>query len=129
MLVLLLVLCATSCATTRREHKAIAFLWIAEFKTALDAFEVDCGRYPSTSEGSSALITRPPNLGVDQWRGPYLQTHAIPSDPWGHQFVYLCPGKHNTDAFDLYSFGPDGMSKTGGEDADDINSWSLKSCR
>ncbi len=127
-LILLLVLSVTSCATTRREQNAVAVTQIAEFKTALDAFEVDCGRYPSTSEGLSALIVRPLSLGEDRWRGPYLQGNRIPSDPWGHQFIYLCPGKHNTNAFDVYSLGRDGMSTTGGADADDISNCA-KRCR
>ncbi len=45
-------------------------------------------------------------------------------DSWNNAFVYQCPGAHNTNAFDIYSLGPDGVSKTGGGDPDDINNWS-----
>jgi hypothetical protein len=38
-------------------------------------------------------------------------------------YVYLCPGIHNTNGFDLYSCGFDGISKSGGNDLDDINNW------
>jgi hypothetical protein len=57
------------------------------------------------------------------WRGPYLTVDTIPPDPWEHPYVYRRPGIHGTNGFDLYSCGPDGISKTGGADRNDINSW------
>ncbi len=95
---------------------------IASFKTALEAFEIDCGRLPTTAEGFGALLVRPPDIEEGQWRGPYVD--SIPKDMWGHDFVYRCPGIHNTNGFDIHSCGPDGVSKSGGDDADDINNWS-----
>lgn len=95
---------------------------IMKLDTALQVFQVDCGRYPATSEGLSALIACPTN--TSGWRGPYLKdVVALPNDPWGHFYVYICPGVHNTNAFDLYSCGPDGISQSGGDDPDDINNW------
>src|SRR3954470_16670053 len=44
---------------------------INSFETSLDAFEVDCGRYPSTEEGLQALVNPP--SGVQNWRGPYVK--------------------------------------------------------
>src|ERR1022692_1985477 len=35
---------------------------------ALDRFEVDCGRFPTSGEGLSALVRDP---GVTGWNGPY----------------------------------------------------------
>lgn len=96
---------------------------IIALHTAFDAFEVDCRRYPTTAEGLSALISQPTNL--PSWRGPYLKDiTAQPLDPWGHRYVYVCPGVHNTNGIDLYSCGPDGISRSGGDDPDDINNWS-----
>jgi len=123
MFIPLLLLCATSCATVEDDGVAAAVTQVGMFRTALEAFDVDCGRFPSSNEGLSALITRPTALSDNRWRGPYLQASAIPRDPWGHEYVYCCPGKHNTNTFDLYSLGTDGVSKTGGADADDIASW------
>jgi len=40
------------------------------FGTALDAFRLDVGRYPTTEEGLKALREIP--SGVENWRGPYL---------------------------------------------------------
>ena len=94
---------------------------IGKLRPALGAFEVDCGRYPSTDESLSALVTRPTDIPESQWHGPYLA--SIPRDQWGHDFVYRCPGIHNTNRYDLYSCGPDGVSKSGGDDPDDIHYW------
>lgn len=90
---------------------------IENFKSVLDAFEVDNGFYPSTSDGLQALIEQP--QGANNWRGPYL-AGDIPLDPWGvNPYVYEYPGKHNEKGFDLYSYGPDGQAGT----EDDITNW------
>ncbi len=90
---------------------------ISTLGMALDMFDLDNGRYPSTVTGLKALVTQPP--GMDQWSGPYIKG-AVPLDPWGHAYVYVCPGAHNADGYDLSSFGPDG--KEGG--GDDVDNWS-----
>jgi general secretion pathway protein G len=93
-----------------------------KIKTGLDCFEIDCGRFPSTAENLSALVTRPTDVPEMRWHGPYLP--SVPKDQWGHDYVYCCPGIHNTSPFyDLYSCGPDGVSKSGGDDPDDIPNW------
>jgi general secretion pathway protein G len=96
-------------------------------KTAVDAFAIDCGRYPTTSEGFAALLNCPTNISPNRWHGPYLRDK--PTDPWGNDYVYRCPGIHNTSSFDLYSCGADGISKSGGNDDDDINNWDPNSPR
>lgn len=93
----------------------------AGIKTAFDAFAVDCGRYPMTSEGFAAMIVCPTNIPAARWHGPYFD--RIPRDPWGNEYVYRFPGSHNTNGIDLYSCGFDGISKSGGDDLDDINNW------
>jgi general secretion pathway protein G len=97
--------------------------FFARHKTVLGMFKVDCGRYPTTEEGLNALIIRPKDILAHDWRGPYFDPPQRPKDPWGRDYIYRCPGIHNTDGFDLYSCGPDGLSQPGGEDADDINNW------
>ena len=42
-----------------------------------------------------------------------------PKDGWGRPFVMKCPGEHDTDGVDLYSFGKDGKEGT----PDDLKSW------
>ena len=90
---------------------------VANLEVALDAFEVDTGRYPSTEEGLEALVEEPSN--AKGWMGPYIK-RGVPKDPWGIEYVYEYPGKENTAGYDLHSFGPDG--KDGGDD--DIDNWS-----
>ena len=75
---------------------------IANFKTALDSFEVDNGFYPKGRNGLMDLIQKPRD--AVSWHGPYLE--SIPKDPWGNDYLYECPGKHNPSSFDISSTGP-----------------------
>ncbi len=88
---------------------------VSSIETALGAFEIDNGRYPSTEEGLEALISAP--AGLESWRGPYLN-RGMPKDPWGNDYVYRYPGQLSGGDFDLYSLGPDGR-----EGNDDIGNW------
>ena len=91
----------------------------ANLAVALDMYEMDNGNYPTTEQGLEALTVEPSTAPVPgNWKGPYIKT-KIPKDPWKHPYVYLSPGTHNTDGYDLYSFGPDGMEGGG----DDITNW------
>jgi general secretion pathway protein G len=92
---------------------------IANLDTCLDAFRVDCGRYPTQEEGLQALVTNPGN--VKGWDGPYVKK-GLPQDPWGNGYVYRFPGQQNQNGFDLFSMGPDGHE--GG--TDDVDNWSQK---
>lgn len=95
---------------------AAAKIQIENIGVALDAYELDNGRYPSTDQGLSALYSNPG--GLASWKGPYLKK-KLNTDPWGVQYVYSQPGTHGSD-YDLQSCGPDRTD--GGED--DITSWS-----
>ncbi len=103
---------------TEQTNLTAAATNISNFESALDAFEVDCGRYPTSNEGLQALIEQPGD--ANGWKGPYLK-RGVPKDPWGNAYVYRCPGMHNND-YDLYSWGPD-KNEGGG---DDIDNWSPK---
>jgi general secretion pathway protein G len=100
---------------------------IEAFRNSLAAFEKDCGRLPSSEEGLVALMQKPGSFSQKQWRGPYLD--FIPNDPWGGRYVYRCPGQQGTNRFEIYSNGPDSVSRSGGEDADDIASWGAQGGR
>lgn len=106
--------------TGRTEQARISAtrLQIETVGMGLDAFELDIGRYPTTSEGLKVLLVNPGN--TKKWNGPYLKKE-VPLDPWGNAYVYNSPGKHNND-YDLYSFGPNGVE--GGDD--DIGNWTEK---
>ena len=124
-LLLVLVILATLTAIvapkfTKRSEQAkvtAAMTEIANIQVALDAFEVDVGRFPTTQEGLKALLEKPAN--ADGWHQPYLG-RGLSRDPWGNSYVYLQPGQHNTDTYDLYSYGPDGQEGGG----DDVDNWS-----
>lgn len=82
---------------------------IANFKTALDAFEVDTGSYPKGRNGLMDLIQQP--QGLVGWHGPYLE--SIPKDPWGNDYIYECPGKHNPSSYDISSPGQNQQNPIG----------------
>lgn len=106
---------------TEDARRAKATSDIAALETALDAYKLDNGSYPTTEQGLQALV-EPPNTDPvpKNWSGPYLKK-GIPKDPWGNEYVYTSPGEHNPD-FDIVSYGKDGQPGGEGEDAD-VVSW------
>lgn len=80
---------------------------IGTFGIAMDLFEQDVGRYPSTEEGLKVLIYNPQ---IRSWRGPYLKSVSIPMDPWGNQYRYAYPSDltNSEYLYDIVSAGPDG---------------------
>lgn len=105
---------------TRRSEQArvtAARTDIANLEVALDAYEIDTGRFPTAQQGLEALVEEPND--VRDWRGPYIK-RGVPQDPWGNAYVYRYPGDQNENGYDLYSFGPDGQSGGG----DDVTNWS-----
>jgi len=104
--------------TTERARQTQAQTQISTFGTALDAYEVDAGRYPSGANGLLDLIQRPGDV-VD-WRGPYMKNESeVPNDPWGNPYIYECPGRNNPNGYDLSSTGADGQQGT----EDDVTNW------
>jgi general secretion pathway protein G len=91
---------------------------INSFMTALGAYKLDTGLFPTTEQGLKALREKPG--GVNNWQGPYLP-QEIPNDPWGNGYVYKFPGDHG-DEPDVISLGAD--RQPGGEGANqDVVSW------
>lgn len=81
--------------------------------TALDAYRLDVGKYPSQQEGLEALVRNP---GESAWVGPYLAKAKIPLDPWNHPYLYRNPGQ--TGEVEISSLGNDNKEGGEGEDAD-----------
>lgn len=73
---------------------------------ALDLFEQDTGRYPTTEEGLIALVQDP---GVSGWQGSYLKSGLKP-DPWGNQYIYQID--NTSRQYTLTSAGPDQQQGT-----------------
>lgn len=92
---------------------------LSTFKLALNRFEIDVGRYPSTSEGLQALVAAPADASKS-WKGPYIDSDKVPADQWDNPWNYRQPGQRRSDGFDLWSNGPDGREGGG----DDIANWS-----
>ena len=94
-----------------------AKLQIESFASSLDLFYLDVGRYPTVSEGLTALAQRPGNTTI--WNGPYLKTGAVPADPWGHIYVYRAPAERGP--YEIVSLGSDGQEGGTGTAADISN--------
>jgi general secretion pathway protein G len=86
---------------------------MSQIATALDAFALDVGRYPSSSEGLESLMSAP--SGVDRWDGPYLKK-GVPKDPWGKEYEYRGPS--SGDDYEILCYGADGRAGGEGGDAD-----------
>ena len=102
-----------------------ATVQLESIETALRLYKLDNGSYPSTEQGLQALV-EPPQVGEipRAWReGGYLEKGKVPKDPWGNEYIYLCPGIQGE--YDLMSYGADGQP--GGEGKNrDLNNWELE---
>ncbi|HET6251699.1 MAG TPA: type II secretion system major pseudopilin GspG [Tepidisphaeraceae bacterium] len=87
---------------------------IATLGTALDMYRANVKSYPQSLD---ALVTNTENQ--PDWKGPYVQK-GLPSDPWHHAYVYVFPGQHNPDSYDLSSNG-DGKHAT-----ENLDNWSVE---
>jgi general secretion pathway protein G len=100
-------------AQVGRSEVQVARAQIDALEKALDQYRLDMKRYPSPEEGLEALVAAP--AGAKTWQGPYLKK-AVPSDPWGHPYVYRPGGV--AGEFELVSLGRDGKPGGAGDDAD-----------
>ena len=90
----------------KQSRIAAARVDIDAISTALDAYEIDNGKYPSSLQG---LLT---SSGEPNWHGPYLKrTDQVPHDPWTNPYQYSV----NDSGYSIVSYGPDGSSG-GGDD-------------
>jgi general secretion pathway protein G len=100
-----------------------AKLQIESFSAAIKRYKLDAGDYPSTDQGLQALVEKP-SVGKIPNRYPekgYLP--KVPKDPWGNDYVYICPGEHGD--FDIISYAADGKEGGEGKDAD-VRSWEIE---
>lgn len=82
---------------------------------ALDLYRLQNSGYPTTDQGLAALL-RKPEVGAipDTWRGPYLNSNALPTDGWKRPFIYVSDGR----TFVITSLGADGVEGGTGLNAD-----------
>lgn len=93
--------------------------------TALDMYQMDNFRYPTSEQGLEALVRAPTAEPLAKnWRPQgYLRSKSVPKDQWGNDYIYRQPGTQG-GAYDLYTLGADGQP--GGEDADaDYGNWNI----
>jgi len=79
---------------------------ISLFKGALEFYQLQMRRYPTTEEGLTALIEETDSSG--RWNGPYLEDE-IPFDPWDGEYQYELVTE---DTYRIWSNGPDGTPDT-----------------
>lgn len=94
---------------------------IRNIDSAMKFYRLDNFAYPTTEQGIEALVTKPADPNVRNWKpGGYLD--RVPKDPWGNPYLYLNPG--NNAEIDIYTLGRDG--RPGGEGVDaDIGNWNI----
>jgi general secretion pathway protein G len=95
---------------------------LRNIESAVKFFRLDNFSYPTSEQGLEALVTRPSDPNIKNWKtGGYLP--RVPKDPWGNPYQYLSPG--NNGEFDVYTLGRDG--RPGGEGLDaDTGNWNLE---
>ncbi len=97
---------------------------IKGLETAVETYRLDNGLYPTTEQGLEALVRKPASEPIPQsWNGPYLKGQSgVPKDRWGNDYLYLQPGAHNPDSYDVWTRGQDGQD--GGEGPNgDVGNW------
>ena len=86
------------------------------YESALDLYRMDNFKYPSTEQGLDALVHRPNDPNLKNYRSEgYVK--QLQRDPWNHDYVYVSPGT-NGAPYDLLSLGADGQPGGTGLDAD-----------
>lgn len=102
-----------------KAQKRTAFAYVNLLKSAVNRYDGDMGRPPTTEQGLQALCQCPTDVhNPDDWAGPYIENTATFRDPWGGEYQYASPGREGR-SFDIWSYGPDGRD---GSD-DDIATW------
>jgi len=103
-----------------------AKMQLQQLRTALEMYSAEQGRVPTQEQGLEALVRKTSLPPVPERFPPngYLNSAAVPLDPWKHAYIYLVPGRSN-EAFEIISYGGDG-EPGGAGDAADISSSNLQ---
>jgi general secretion pathway protein G len=96
---------------------------ILAIESGLTLYKLDNFRYPTTEQGLRALVEKPADPNVRNWKtGGYLK--RLNKDPWGNDYQYASPGTHGQEV-DVYSLGADGQPGGEGVNAD-IGNWTMQ---
>ena len=110
--ILVLILFLKGMWPDRRHDQIVAD--IAALNVQLRLYKSMNGFYPTTEQGLQALV-KPPDASPKpaHW---YKLFSEEPKDPWGHPYIYRCPGVKNPGDCDIFSAGPDGKPDTADDD-------------
>ena len=119
LLLIVLTGCGTSFGSSKEGGVASD---LQHLSTCLYLFRDLNGRLPTQDEGLQVLVSNPTERQFPRGRA-FLK--EIPRDPWGSPYQYTT-SVPDGQQFGLYSFGPDRISQSRGNDLDDLNSWPVK---
>ncbi len=96
-----------------------ARIQLRQLKSAVQLYQSEQGRVPTTEQGLEALVRRPSLAPVPANYPPegYLDSRRVPLDPWGRPFVYIAPGADG-QPFEIITYGSDGEPGGDGAAAD-----------
>ena len=94
-----------------------AQMYVTALNGDLGLYELTNGFPPTTAQGIRALVERPSMEPIPRkWS---QRREKLEVDPWGMEYRYEYPGRHNKNGFDVFSCGPDRQPGT----EDDIGNW------
>jgi general secretion pathway protein G len=101
------------CSSARNEMAALSL--------ALDGYYLDCGCYPTETQGLEALWSEPTQSPIpEKWDGPYVSKEDW-TDPWGAEYIYANPGPEGLP-YGIHTYGADGVAGGEGKN-EDMESW------
>lgn len=77
---------------------------VTQLEQAIEMYNLNNHRYPTSEEGLPVLVTS-------------RLLRRLDKDPWGNDFVYRFPGRSGRP-FDVFSLGADGREGGNGDNAD-----------
>ena len=118
IIVSLMTVLLSTVRTSMNEAKInTAIIYANRIAQELGRYEMTNGNPPTTAQGLRALVEKPTTEPIPR---RWIQIEEkIELDPWGQEYHYEFPGKHNKTSFDVYSSGPDRQLGTD----DDIGNW------
>ena len=110
------VLAANFFGMSEEQKVKIAQTQMETLKGRIDAYKLEYGRYPTTSEGLQALVTPPPKKN-GRTPGAFLDTADLLNDPWETSLQYYQPARGG-GRFEIVSLGADRVPGGEGPDMD-----------
>ncbi len=114
-----------------KTQKKATKAFIERLETAIEQYNNDYRSYPPGTGSRGIENLKKALHPIDSVSMKYIEFNEKEIvgndivDEWGNPFVYeQSSPTYNIRTYDLYSTGPDGITNSSGNDADDINNWS-----